>query len=138
LKIIKDAITTLAGEGRVTLQVPVYEVIMDKGRAMAHTAYDLEEEKIANVPDEWFMSLRNDCPAVGKESGYTFLSRAGWEANKDEIKKAFESSKHPRGTWDDFEKYAERHFAKVKKNADRRIKLLNSKVKQLKEAMKNL
>ena len=138
MKILKDAITSLAGEGRITLQVPVYDIMVEDGRAIAHTAYDLEEERVADVPDEWFITLRSNSPAVGKESGYTFLSRAGWEANKDEIKKAFESNAHPRGTWSDFEKYAEHQFTTVKKNANRRIKLLLSKVDQLKEAKKNL
>lgn len=138
MKILKNAITSLASEGYITLQVPVYDVMIEDGRAIAYTASALKEEKVMDAPDEWFISLRNNSPTVGKEEGFTFLSRAGWKANKDEIKKAFESNEHPRGTWSDFEKYAEHHFAKVKKNVTRRIKLLNSKVKQLKEASKNL
>ena len=138
MKILKKSITSLASEGRITLQVPVYDVVVHEGRAIAYDATQLESEKVIDAPDEWFVHLRHNSPAVGKESGFTFLSRAGWNANRKDIREAFLNSEFQRGTWADFEDYVDYHFAKVKKNGEKRIKLLQSKVKQLKEAMKNI
>jgi len=120
MKILKDSITSLASEGRITLQIPQY----DLGSSDA-----IEEE----VPDEWVVTLRNGLyPAVGREQGYLFLTRAGWFANQDKIKDAFEDAKFHRGnTWEDFEAHAKKHFQKVEHNTMRRIRLFKNKVKDL-------
>jgi len=120
VKILKDSITSLASEGRMTLQIPQY----DLGSSDA-----IEEE----VPDEWVVTLRNGSyPAVGKERGYLFLTRAGWFANQDKIQDAFEAAEYNRGnTWEDFEEYAIKHFQRIKHNTMHRIRLFEKKVKEL-------
>lgn len=138
MKILKGVITTLAGEGRMSLQVPQYTVIVHNERAIAYDASQVKPDDVIDAPDEWFVYLRNNSPAVGKESGHLFLTRAGWDANRKEIREAFLNSEFPRGTWADFQDHVDMHFAEVKRNGNRRIKLLNDKVKQLKEALKKI
>ena len=124
MKILKDSITSLASEGRMTLQIPQY----DLGSSDA-----IEEE----VPDEWVVTLTQySYPAVGKECGYLFLTRAGWLANQDKMKDAFEDAKFHRGnTWEDFEAHAKKHFQKVEDSTMRRIRLFEGKVKKLKTTL---
>ena len=135
MKILKRTITTLASEGRISLQVPQYNIITEGNRAIAYDANHSKDEDVIDIPDEWIIYLRNGSPAVGKESGHTFLTKMGWQANKDEIKKAFESSEYPRGTWEDFENHVVEHFSEVEKQTKRRIKLLESKIEQLRKGL---
>ncbi len=121
MKILKDSITSLASEGRMTLQIPQYDFVYS-------------DVIVEEVPDEWIVNLRDNLyPAVGKEQGYLFLTRAGWFANQDRIKDAFENAEFNRGnTWEDFEEYAKKHFQKVEHNTVRRIRLFERKIKELK------
>ncbi len=122
MKILKDAITSLASEGRMTLQIPQVDL---NPRGF--------ESSIKEVPDEWVVALKDGSyPAVGREQGYLYLTRAGWFANRDDIKDAFEGARFSRGnTWEDFEEYARKHFQKVEHNTMRRIRLFENKVKEL-------
>jgi hypothetical protein len=124
MKILKGAITSLASEGRITLQIPQFDLCFGN--------YTPEYEE---VPDEWIITLRNSGsrPAVGRESGFWFLTRVGWEANKDAIKKAFESANFQRGTWKEFEEYAEEHFLEVGKALQKHVDYLQKKIDQLME-----
>jgi hypothetical protein len=119
--IFKNGITLLASEGRLTLQVP----------DMAYGCSSLEGEE---VPNDWIMQIRGGqhIPCVGKEQGFLFLTRKGWEANKDKIKAAFEASKDKRGTWQEFEAMAEKHFIQVQKKLNSLIQRLEAKVKEAK------
>ena len=124
MKILKDSITSLASEGRMTLQIPQYDL-------------GSSDAIVEEVPDEWIVTLTHFLyPAVGREHGYLFLTRAGWFANQDKIKDAFEDAKFHRGnTWEDFEAYAKKHFQKVEHNTMHRIRLFEGKVKELKETL---
>lgn len=124
MKIIKDSITALASEGRMTLQIPQYN-------------FGANNTIEAEVPDEWFVTLRNaSYPAVGREQGFLFLTQAGWFANQDKLKEAFENAKFSRGnTWEDFEEYAIKHFQRIERNTVNRIRLFENKVKALKEIL---
>lgn len=124
MKIIKDSITALASEGRMTLQIPQYDLGANN---------TIEEE----VPDEWFVTLRNaSYPAVGREHGYLFLTRAGWFANQDKLKEAFENAEYNRGnTWEDFETYTIKHFQRIEHNTMNRIRLFENKAKALKKIL---
>ncbi|MHA1814490.1 MAG: hypothetical protein ACTSX1_00645 [Candidatus Heimdallarchaeaceae archaeon] len=135
MKILKRTITTLASQGRISLQVPQYNIITEGNRAIAYDANHSKDEDVIDIPDEWIIYLRYGSPAVGRESGHAFLTKMGWQDNKDEIKKAFESSKHPRGTWQDFENHVVKHFSEVEKQTKRRIKLLKSKLDQLRKGL---
>lgn len=132
MKIIKETITMLAASGHITLQVP--------------DAYIGDPEpEMEEAPDEWFMYVKCEGnahrPCVGKESGFLYLSRAGWEANKDRIKEVFEAYNekmrreyptHKWQTWADFEAHVEKHFDDMRKIIQRKIKTLESQAAQLK------
>lgn len=128
MKILKDVITHLAGQCRITLQVP--DMAISFQNAPKGVKYD-------ELPDEWFVYLKGtgQRPAVGKESGFLFLTRAGWEANKDAMQAAFEKGKAGRWdrgeTWDDFVKHAEIDLASRKKSNAKFRKELKAKLDQL-------
>jgi len=131
MQILKDSITCLAGQGRITLQIPQYSIWLGP---------EARQPETEEVPDEWIMTLRSSAsyPAVGKESGYSFLTRAGWLANKDKIKEAFELSNSMRGSWEDFEKYVERHFQSTREKTIKRIAFMEKKTRQLQEGLDKL
>ena len=81
------------------------------------------------------MRLRNDAPCVGKENGFLYLSRKGWAVNKERVKEAFSRTPYPRGTWEQFEKYAEDHFAKLEAGRQRRLRLLRTKADELEKVV---
>lgn len=122
MKVIKSAISMLSSEGRITLQVP--------NRALRLPGQP--EAEYEEVPDEWLITLKDGRPAAGKESGFLFLTRKGWDANKVKIKEVFSKAKFQRGTWEEFEAHAEEHFTKVKKRLDKEIKRCEQRLVQLK------
>lgn len=125
MKILKEAITSLSSKGYITLQIPTLSI--------GNPERIVETEE---VPDNWFTFLKaTKCPAVGKEYGFTYLTRIGWEANKHKIKKAYENAEYDRGPWTKFEEHAEQHFKHVERATNRQISLLERKLKQLKEIM---
>lgn len=127
MKILKGSIPQLASEGYLTLQIPAFDIWI--GESPVASSYE-------DVPDEWVTILRsNNQFCIGKETGFLFLTRKGWEANKEAIKEAFEKSKMKRGTWQEFEKHAEDHFADVLSSNTKRLKYLESRVAELKEKM---
>ena len=82
MRLAKRTLFCLASEARCTLQVPQYTI----------GEYPPGEPMI-DAPDDWFDLLRNKglskwlVPA--KRSGFTFFSRKGYEALKDELCDAF-------------------------------------------------
>jgi len=130
----KGVITSLASEGRLTLQVPQYDIIIKEGRAFFAQSLTCAEGAKEH-PDEWFVWLKNSRPAIGRESGFLFLTRKGWEANKEEIKKAFEASKTKRGTWKEFEDHAEYHLKEVEEKTQKHIRFLQKKIDVLNESL---
>jgi len=125
MKLPRDSITQLTREGHCTLQVPdsVYLLPGDDGSKL----------DLVDYPDDWFTMIKSgDEPAIGREEGFTYLSRKGYEANKAELKAAIESAVDKRQvTWEKFEKYAEKHFAGVEKAVAKKLKNLRSKVAEL-------
>jgi len=130
MRLIKKAITRLASEGRVTLQIPEN---LDYGK-------EVTEDMFSDFPDTWFTRLKSSkLPVIGKkEWGYLFLSESGWKINKKDIKKAFENAAFKRGTWGDFELHAEQHFLDVKIALDKRIDYFEKKVKEAQKVKKSL
>jgi len=141
VKILKGAITSLASEGRITLQIPIFDiVIQEDNRPIAYGADQLNDERVEEIPDEWIMQLRSgqSRPVIGKEQGYSFLTKEGWEANRQKIREAFLNAKHQRGTWADFEDHVDEHFKQVKAATLKKIKYEQSRLNQLKEVLKKL
>lgn len=126
MKILKDAITALASEGRCTLQVPDVVISLDANPPLAQTE---------DVPDDWFVTLKYEgyklVPSVGNQGGFLFLSRKGYEANKAKLKKAFASKRNRGNVWALFEEQAEKHFAEVEANTVKKLKKLKAQVAEL-------
>lgn len=121
MKIIKDSITSLARRGYITLQIPQISIELGGGVT-----------PVEEVPDEWIAMIHSSgSVAVGKETGFSYLTRIGWEKNKSKIKEAYEGAEHQRGPWEKFERYAEKHFKAVEEANKRRIRFLQKKVEQL-------
>ena len=70
-------------------------------------------------------------PATGKQQGFWFLTRIGWNANYENIKQAFEAAEHRTRTWEEYEQYAERFFREVETKTQRKINDLEERVEQL-------
>ena len=80
MKMWKNWRSTLREEGYLTLQVPQF------ARITLNHAPNIE---LVDVPDEWFWSIKDDRPAVGKERGFLHISPAGYAANKESIAQAY-------------------------------------------------
>lgn len=146
--IFVDAITQLAGEGRLTLQVPEQDISF---------GYVMPTER-TEVPDDWFETLRHGYKiknpptefahpefstsmrrCFGKEQGFLHLTRKGFEANKEAIKEAWLNGGRygvpTNQPWEDFERYAEFHFANVDISTER---YRQSKIASLNKALTSL
>lgn len=117
MKIYKGTLWQPASGGHLSLQVP--------DRAFGVPIPDTEE-----VPDDWIIVLRHRRPAIGRESGFSFLTKKGYEANKDQILKAFSKAG---GTVEEFEQYVKNHFAAVNKATKKYMARLNQKIEELSE-----
>jgi len=107
VQIIKDSIIILAGEGRLTLQVP--DTVIGS------------VPQLVNVPDDWFCFLKSDSsPCTGKQKGFLYLTEKGFQDNYDDLKKAFENAiirglDRTKGVgWPAFVQYAQDHFNRVR------------------------
>jgi len=121
MKILPGSITCLAGEGRLTIQVPTISIGTD-------------DRALEDAPDDWFvLTGYGTKPAIGRErsSAFVYLSRKGYEANKSALRAAFNQSTSRRGTWQQFEAAAEAFFADLEKNRQKRIARLTQQIKDL-------
>lgn len=119
MRISKSAIYCLASEGRITLQIPTLYI----GKL---------PNDVVDLPDNWFCQMRYPRrPCVGREQGFLYLTKKGWDANKKDIKKAFMASQYKRGTWQDFEDYVKQHFVDCRKNIKTQIAYHQTKITQL-------
>lgn len=122
MKIFKGAIKINAERGYKSLQVP--DVCIGK---------PLEE---VEAPDEWFFYMKDGRVACGRESGFLHLSRQGFEANKEILKKALEGNE--RGTtWEDFEAAAEAELTRCEKDTKKFISQMEAKIEQSKKVLKD-
>jgi len=98
------SITLHASRGRIGVQVP-------------HIDIDPSPSSVEH-PDEWFCWLRDLTPCVGRQKGFLYLTEAGWNANREAIRDAFEQAirgEYNRGkSWSDFEDHVAEHFATVR------------------------
>lgn len=131
MKIFKDSIIALASEGRLTLQIPEYSVDIVNNRIVPIT----DDDEFEIIPDDWVCKLRsNHLPVVGKQDGFLYLTKKGYEANKDKLKIAFENSNMRyggAGKWHLFEEHAQEHFDKVAKAQKRLLNELQNKLAQI-------
>ena len=120
MRISKRRMFTLMQEGYITLRIPTI-IIGDS------------EINTKDMPDEWFNILQSGSkrPALGKEHGFLYFSKAGWKANKQEIKEVFTSSLNPRGTWNEFETHVKEHFEKAEESISKEIARLKKRLYEL-------
>jgi len=100
MQLPKDAPFTLAQQGRITLQCP---------------QYSLGPDTYVDYPDEYFidtkMQGRKHRIAVGREEGFTFLSRLGYKYFEQDLKNTFSTQ---RGcTWQEFADHANEFLDEV-------------------------
>jgi len=100
-----------------------------------------DAEPTENYPDDLFATLKRVTgrtngmrPTVGREEGFVYLTRKGWEFFRDDIEKAFRSAVRPRGTWADFEKYVADLFEGIEKGRQKFIKTMQAKLDEMKKA----
>lgn len=130
--ISRDSLTSLAGRGYKTLQIPEFEVTIQGDHAYMHAPVDTIE-----IPDSWVCHISGDAPCLGKQQGFLYFTRAGYEANKPSLRAAFEhgiatigcrSDNPDEWTWAAFEAYADAHFAKIEQRRAKLILNLQSKI----------
>jgi len=115
MKISKGAITSLARQGYLTLQVPDLEIRIGE-EAKLNPKWEIEE-----LPDAWFCrtkcyNAKGSRLVFGREQGFLYLTREGWEANREALKEAFQSSSNKRGDWPEFVEKAENFLRNLDSN----------------------
>lgn len=136
MKLHKNQHLSLVAEGRLTLQVPDTYVCLTKAD---RDAFDAEE--IVEYPDDYFMYVTGSykpLPCVGKQQGFLYFTQKGYDALKDELRDAFTSSRSRGQTWQDFEAYAEKHFADLEAATVKKIKKVKRELKQYESFVKTL
>lgn len=131
MEILKNGITRFASLSRISLIV-IEDITYLPGR-------EPEEDDIQRItiPDEWVIKLApgNLKPCLPNEIGCYYLTEAGWEANKEEIKEVYIKAMkfHPYttqdNTWSAYEKHVKEHFTTV--NLHIKKKLPTSLMKKL-------
>jgi predicted nucleic-acid-binding Zn-ribbon protein len=108
VEIEKDALFHTPKCGYLSLQIP--EI---------HIGDGAQNSKLLTVPTDWFIRVQcyKSCKCGNTDfdffsyklakNGCLWWSKNGYIINKMPIKRAFLSSKNPRGTWKDFEAMAE-------------------------------
>lgn len=107
MKIASNGIIKMAMLSRISIQVI--------------ESYQHEEDSI-DIPDDWIIKLNENFEEVSiLENGKYYLTKKGWDINKEEIKKAYEKTLkyHPytteENTWIAFVHYVE-NFLNIYKN----------------------
>ena len=128
MRVLKGSLTMLAGEGRITLQVPEFSAGV--------TTDEFEE-----IPNDWLHEVRYAGGKLrvccGKETGFIHFTRKGFEAMRERLRAAFLGSgtaKIRREAWSEFERHAEDEFENIRQTTLKRIKLLRRQADEL-EAM---
>lgn len=145
MRILRDTITYLAGSGYRTLQIPNVAINLPAPtpeiRDHGFSDEDLErmrnfEPEYEEVPDEWIVHVHSGCRRyclTDRERRHSFLhlSRAGFEANREAIRQAFENSPMKRGTWEQFLADAEEEWRKLEAGTERYRANLRRKLTQI-------
>lgn len=85
-------------------------------------------------PDNWFIRINRNLPAIGRQSGFLYLSYQGYIANKKQLLDAFANSDCDRGHQCNpaaFERYAEHFFDDLESKTIVEIKKYQSKIAEL-------
>jgi hypothetical protein len=122
-----SAITCLASEGRITLQIPQFSINLS-GKPLPVEPH---------IPDDWMSRLNGNTPAP---NGFSYLSRKGWKANRTAIIAAFVvgvQRRDPTGGWTQakseaaWDNHAKEHFANVDASVQKAVASLQKKIATL-------
>lgn len=133
MRLFAGTITQLASEGRLTLQVPELAIVV--------SGSSLPIPGIEEYPDDWFCHLRDYVLCTGRERGFLYLTRKGYEANENALRIAFEDAianglDRTNGEgWPAFERHAQEHFTRVESRTTREILKHQRKISQLEEQL---
>lgn len=118
---VDDVLANVVQQG--SLQVPTYSM-----RHLGGTeGWEFSDGDFSGFPENWFVELKGNRMAVGREHGYLYLTKAGWKGLKDEIKKRVGEIRFL-----EIEKQAKEHFAAVDKANKKFLADLEAKVKKVK------
>lgn len=99
---------------------------------------------LVDYPDEWFIILNGTTINIDKKSGFIYLNRIGFEANKEILKETAELAVREKldntnGVgWPAIESYAEHYYAKLVRENEKRLKTTLLKAQKLSETIKKL
>lgn len=135
MKLPPSALTQLARERHFTLQIPHITIrlrprmVFDSDSSRMHRREVEEvlehppEEAAVEYPDHWFCWLKAGLqPCMGREVGFLYFTRAGYEANLEALREASGED------WPRFQKEAEQHFKDQRRNAEKLVKGLEAKL----------
>ena len=94
MQLPKDAVTTLASQGYMTLQVPQMSISFSGAPAPVES---VDDEHIIEVKGYGYSHKQRI--VAGREYGFSYLSRKGFNHYFNDLKAVFRPS---RGTWQDF------------------------------------
>jgi hypothetical protein len=111
-----------------------YQTLIVSGGACSLDKFPqpIDPKEYEIIPSEWVIQLKNNRPCVGREEGFTYLTRKGWEANKARYETKFTSNPIRDKTWEDVLEHVEEHFKRVDRSLLGFIKNLESKLSQAK------
>jgi len=148
MQISREALFSLMTTGYVTLQVPQFNISFGRnGGVLEDGQIPRSPEDTMDIPNDYLYELKHcgmkSRPTIGKESGFTYITRKGYEALKPQIKEAFLSAFHAgrarvpetveteEEAWSVFEQYAETHFSEVEECIAKQLKQYQAKVSEL-------
>jgi len=130
----KDAITSICYNPKLRLH------IIERFYKLA----TLNKADLVDYPDEWFMTLNGNTINIDKTSGFIYLNRIGFEANKELLQKTAEKAVREKldntegQGWPYIEKYANEFFNKIVKHNEQTLKQTLAKALKLSETIKKL
>lgn len=120
MKVLNQSLYSLPSRGYMTLQIP--DLVIG----------EVKPEEFVELPDEWFQVVgSNGVRRPLNGSGILYWSEKGFQANRDQIKAAFDASASHRGSWVDFETKAIQFLQEVKTKTEKHVKFLRKKADKL-------
>jgi hypothetical protein len=137
MKMSIDIMTSLMARGYLTLQIPELDIDTFKGVSLSVD----NDKHTVEMPDDWFMRLRGSLPCAGRQQGFLFLSRKGYNANKSHLKSAFEKALNKgldrtKGKgWVAFEEHVDNHFSTMSKAIKKKLASHRTAIAELTSAI---
>lgn len=125
MKMTIDNMLYYVSLGKITFQVPQYSISINE-RHIETKKNEFDNE----LPDEWFIELKggSNVPVIGKQQGYLFISKIGYEQNKEEILRRFVAAG---GSVEELETEANKFYNKLEKSIHKKISQLQKDLNKL-------